>query len=207
MSDSYILSAAEIALYYATRAPQIRQRSKQWRGPCLLHRGKNHSFSVNPETGCWYCFSDCGRGGSLIDLEMELNGVSFRTALAAICDIIGRPQPWSQIGSTEKRISRGEWLSQRRNERDAAYFASAAVLLIEGELECLPFDSPQRRCWTRLLAEIRADAIAMYGGLRQIDERAAKAWAYAGRQHQRRTQLQLVRIIQRLTSEDFGRAA
>ena len=194
-------------MYYATQVPRLQHRGKQWRGICPLHRGKHLSFSVNLETGCWYCFSDCGRGGSMIDLEIELNRTDFRTALAATYDIVGRPQPTTQIGSSVERMSRTERFSQQRERGDAAYFASAAVLVVEGELERLPFDSPERRNWTRLLTEIRGDAVAVFRGLRQIDGKAAKAWAYAGRRHHRRIQLQLVRVIQHMASEETSRAS
>jgi putative DNA primase/helicase len=45
---------------------------------------------VNAKTGMWCCHSECDRGGDLLDLEMQLMGVDFKTALDAIGNLIGR---------------------------------------------------------------------------------------------------------------------
>ena len=66
------LSGAEIATYYSARVPELKQiGTGWWRGPCPIHHGHNGNFKVHPETGAWHCHSECGRGGSIIQLEME----------------------------------------------------------------------------------------------------------------------------------------
>jgi hypothetical protein len=80
----------EIARYYKVQAPGIRQRGKEWRGPCPLHQGKRDSFAINPRTGEWFCHSECGRGGSLIDFEIELGGRAFAEAAREVRAICGR---------------------------------------------------------------------------------------------------------------------
>ncbi|MGD1095116.1 MAG: VapE domain-containing protein [Bryobacteraceae bacterium] len=82
----------EVATYYKERAPGVRQVGAEWRGPCALHQGKRDSFAVNPKTGEWYCHSDCRRGGSMIDFEMELTGKPFREAAKAVRSLVGRPE-------------------------------------------------------------------------------------------------------------------
>src|SRR5262245_7095977 len=91
-------SSGEVAYYYSRRLPDIRQsRTKQWRGRCPLHHGRNNNFAIDPKTGCWYCHSLCGRGGSLLDLEMALTGAPYRQALESVCSLIGRVlQPQSR---------------------------------------------------------------------------------------------------------------
>ena len=84
---------AEIARYYDYRAPDIRPRGTERRGPCPLHQGKRDSFAINPQTGDWYCHSDCGRGGSLIGFEMEVGGKPFAEAAADARAIVGRAEP------------------------------------------------------------------------------------------------------------------
>src|SRR5579862_1452866 len=128
-------SRAELAAYYRVRFPRLSQRGRHWRGPCPLHRGDGQSFSVNPETGCWFCFSRCG-GGSLLDFEMVLSGADFKTALAAVHAIVGRPIP------ELARMTHAEWRAvleaQKREEREreeAIRFAGVAVLILEDELE------------------------------------------------------------------------
>jgi hypothetical protein len=82
---------AEIATYYSERVPDLKQaRSDEWRGPCPVHEGERNSFAVNAESGCWHCFSECDRGGSMIDLEMALGETDFKTAKAEVLRIIGR---------------------------------------------------------------------------------------------------------------------
>ena len=71
---------SEVSAYYAARAPKLQQRGRDWRGHCLIHNGTTDSFSVNAETGMWYCHSQCGRGGDIIELEMALTGANFKTA-------------------------------------------------------------------------------------------------------------------------------
>ena len=83
-------TAAEVAAYYSVRVPHLRQRGAEWRGPCPIHRGKDDNFAVEAATGQWYCHSQCGRGGSLIDLEMELSGADFQHATAELDRIVGR---------------------------------------------------------------------------------------------------------------------
>ena len=80
MSAKVEFLPGEIGADYRARAPKIKQTGNQWRGPCPLHEGKNDSFAIDPETGTWFCHSRCGRGGSLIDFEMELDGKTFAEA-------------------------------------------------------------------------------------------------------------------------------
>lgn len=81
---------AQIAQYYRTRVPKLKRHgSREWRGPCPIHKGKRDSFAVNQETGQWMCHSECGRGGDIVALEMELTGASRDDAIAAIEEISG----------------------------------------------------------------------------------------------------------------------
>lgn len=47
---------------------------------CPLHNEKTPSFTVYKKDNTWYCFG-CAKGGSVIDLYMELHDVEFSTAL------------------------------------------------------------------------------------------------------------------------------
>src|ERR1700722_5188958 len=94
---------AEVAVFYAARATDLRQRGRRWRGRCPIHRGKHDSFSVDPETGLWRCWSDCGRGGDIIALEIALTGATWRDAVAEIEGIIGRALLERTATHTERR--------------------------------------------------------------------------------------------------------
>src|SRR5690348_2027764 len=87
------LTQSEIWVYYAGRTPNIKRNGDEWRGPCPIHHGKDDNFAVEPSSGLWFCHSRCGRGGSLVQLEMELTGAEFSAATSAVCEIIGRPRP------------------------------------------------------------------------------------------------------------------
>ena len=88
---------AEIARYYRYRAPDVKRRGAELRGPCPLHDGRRDSLAINPRTGDWYCHSQCGRGGSLIGFEMEVTGMSFADAAAEA----RANRRWEEGGDTE----------------------------------------------------------------------------------------------------------
>src|SRR5258707_234060 len=97
---------AEVSVYYAARVPALRQRGKEWRGTCPLHRGKRENFAVNPATGQWFCHSKCGNGGDILNLEMTLRGTDFETAVVDVRHIVGVSAP--------DRIYRDSQRSKRR---------------------------------------------------------------------------------------------
>ncbi|MEO8100059.1 MAG: CHC2 zinc finger domain-containing protein [Acidobacteriota bacterium] len=92
------MSPWEIARYCEVRVPKLKRIGPEWRGACPIHKGKHASFAINPETGEWYCHSRCGRGGSLIGLEVELSGLSFPAAAAQVRGLVGTPEQSSIPG-------------------------------------------------------------------------------------------------------------
>ncbi len=87
------LTPPEVSEYYRVRMPGLEQRGNEWRAGCPIHKGKDPNFSVNAETGLWMCHSQCGRGGSVYDLEMALSGSDFYDAAREVRRIVGRPDP------------------------------------------------------------------------------------------------------------------
>jgi predicted P-loop ATPase len=92
MGNAREFSSSEVRHYCAERLPGLKLRGSEWRGPCPIHDGKNDSFSVNAESGTWYCHSKCGRGGTLIQLEAELSGSNHAEARAVALQLVGRGQ-------------------------------------------------------------------------------------------------------------------
>jgi len=84
-------SPSEVSAYYAARVSKLQQRGHEWRCACPIHNGTHDSFSVNAETGLWCCHSQCGRGGSMFDLEMALTLAEFPAAANEVRRIVGRP--------------------------------------------------------------------------------------------------------------------
>jgi hypothetical protein len=123
LGASIRFTPAEIAEYYRARVPGLKQQSGcEWRAPCPIHRGKDLNFSVNTETGQWFCHSQCGRGGDLFDLEEALHGGDFLTRKAEIFRLIGRSQPTKPAKPTQ-----GGW----REEARYAYTDENGGLLYE----------------------------------------------------------------------------
>ena len=111
------LSSTEIALYYAARLPKLQQRGREWRCPCPIHNGTHDSFSVNSETGLWCCHSQCGRGGSVYDLEMALSNTEFLVAANEVRHIVGRPALRQVEREPEMKWGLPGWCRQYLRER------------------------------------------------------------------------------------------
>jgi hypothetical protein len=85
---------SEIAAFYAASVPALRQtRSKEWRGPCPVHKGEDDNFAVEAETGRAFCFSTCNKGWDVIGLQQTLTRQTFKMAAAEVNRIVGRPEP------------------------------------------------------------------------------------------------------------------
>jgi uncharacterized protein (DUF927 family) len=96
------LSPAENFHYYKARVPKLHKSGSELRAPCPIHNGKRDSFSVNRETGEWFCHSSCGRGGSIFDLEAAISGVDFTHAREEVFRIVGRA---SSNGSAKRIVA------------------------------------------------------------------------------------------------------
>jgi putative DNA primase/helicase len=83
-------SSREVAAFIQARIPHVHRSGSEFRAPCPIHQGTRDSFAVNAKTGTWFCHSECDRGGDLLNLEMELSGVDFKTALDAVGNLMGR---------------------------------------------------------------------------------------------------------------------
>src|ERR1035437_5840088 len=104
----------EISIYYAEQVPLLRQsEAAEWRGPCPIHEGTNDSFVVQAETGLWYCHSDCGIGGDILELEEALTERAFTTCMVEVYQRVGRLE------------------SEERNGRDACDGISAPTERLE----------------------------------------------------------------------------
>src|SRR5262245_23316095 len=107
-------SPLEVAAYYAMRVPELREHGKRWRGPCPIHQGTRENFSVDRQTGLWRCWSDCGRGGDIITLEVALTGAAWVEAVAEVERLIGRVLLDRPASSADRRA-----LADRRKAIEA----------------------------------------------------------------------------------------
>jgi hypothetical protein len=199
-------SQVDVAVYYELRLPSLRQRGKRWRGPCPIHSGKHESFSVDPESGRWRCWSSCGRGGDIIALEMELTGAVWRTAVAEVEQMTGRVLLDRPANSAERQSLAERRTLELREIRDAESFRIAALAMAEQILDELPDAVPERFGSTQLLLSLRRSGdpalLAVYREFRARDRRLAAALVHAGQSAWRRRCDALARFINALAEAE-----
>ena len=61
-------------------------------GLCPFHGEKTASFSVAPDKGIYYCFG-CHKGGSVINFQMEIEGLSYPDAVRSLAKRVGLEVP------------------------------------------------------------------------------------------------------------------
>ncbi|MBW2459568.1 MAG: toprim domain-containing protein [Deltaproteobacteria bacterium] len=95
----------------------LKKRGRSWLGLCPFHKEKTPSFSVNQESGVFYCFG-CGESGGAIDYVMKLEGLTFPEAVRALADRCGVQV--DETGTREEQ-ERGD---RRRQETEELYAVS-----------------------------------------------------------------------------------
>lgn len=70
----------------------LRRSGANLFGLCPFHGEKTASFSVSPDKGIYYCFG-CHKGGSVINFEMEIEGLSYPDAVRALAQRVGLEVP------------------------------------------------------------------------------------------------------------------
>lgn len=70
----------------------LRRSGSNLFGLCPFHGEKTASFSVNPDKGIYYCFG-CHKGGSVVNFQMEIEGLSYPDAVRALAKRVGMEVP------------------------------------------------------------------------------------------------------------------
>ena len=75
-------------------AQDLKKKGANWMACCPFHQEKTPSFSVNPSKGFYKCFG-CGKGGSVYNFLMEIEGLNFPEAVKRVAEISGvmLPEP------------------------------------------------------------------------------------------------------------------
>ena len=85
-------------------------------GPCPFHGEKTPSFSVSPDKGIYYCFG-CHKGGSVINFEMEIEGLSYPDAVRALAKRAGLEVPEDEQYQSRYRQQERLWALHKEAAR------------------------------------------------------------------------------------------
>ncbi|MCX7775205.1 MAG: DNA primase [Spirochaetaceae bacterium] len=84
-----ILEKTDFLAVYQEHVRLVRKGSSYW-GLCPFHTEKTPSFSVNAETGLFYCFG-CHKGGSIVQFLMEMEKLTYHETMIELARRAGVP--------------------------------------------------------------------------------------------------------------------
>ncbi len=85
-------------------------------GLCPFHGEKTASFSVSPDKGIYYCFG-CHKGGSVINFQMEIEGLSYPDAVRALAKRAGMEVPEDEQYQSRYRQQERLWALHKEAAR------------------------------------------------------------------------------------------
>ena len=107
---------ADIVRIIQPYAQDLKKNGSNWMACCPFHQEKTPSFSVNPSKGFYKCFG-CGKGGSVYNFLMEIEGLNFPEAIKRVAEMSGVPLPEpvddQQYQRTKKRTEEKKKLSDQ----------------------------------------------------------------------------------------------
>ena len=73
---------------------EFEGRGHVLRGLCPIHGGSNpKQFTVNIKNNTWFCFGDCRRGGSILELVASMERTDIHDAAVRIASWFSIPSP------------------------------------------------------------------------------------------------------------------
>jgi putative DNA primase/helicase len=87
--------------FYSEYTP-LRKNGGDWRGACPIHGGDNPlNFSVKPDTGEWFCHSQCDCGGDVFAFIESVKQIGFSEAVDFVGKWAGTPSQMVTPKSTD----------------------------------------------------------------------------------------------------------
>ena len=93
------LNEALDAVAVASDYVKLEKRGGRFWACCPFHDEKTPSFTVNPDTKSYYCFG-CHKGGSVLNMVMELDTLSFPEAVELMAKKFSIPLTYENDGRT-----------------------------------------------------------------------------------------------------------
>jgi hypothetical protein len=69
--------------YFESQGLKLIGKGKQRKTACQFHGGSD-SMSINVESGAFFCFNCCAKGGDVMDYHRAAHGMDFRNAAIAL---------------------------------------------------------------------------------------------------------------------------
>ena len=167
---------SEVASYYRTRTPAVRQTGPEWRGPCPAHQGDDENFAVNPETGLAFCHSQCGRGWNILQLEQELTHRDWKECRNEVFAIVGRPMggpaKLREIATYDYADAKGEFLFQVVRYEPKTFRQRRRVVKLDGTSAGISWEYNIKgvsRVLYRLPNVTAADSILLVEGEKDVE--------------------------------------
>lgn len=111
--DQYFIddlkNRADIVRIIQPYALDLKKKGANWMACCPFHQEKTPSFSVNPSKGFYKCFG-CGKGGSVYNFVMEIEGLNFPDAIKRVAEMSGvmLPEPVDDKAYEQNKKKRDE---------------------------------------------------------------------------------------------------
>ena len=100
---------ADIVRIIQPYAQDLKKKGANWMACCPFHQEKTPSFSVNASKGFYKCFG-CGKGGSVYNFLMDIEGLNFPEAIQRVAEISGvmLPEPIDDVSYERTKKKREE---------------------------------------------------------------------------------------------------
>ena len=110
----------------------LKKKGNNYWACCPFHQEKSPSFSINPAKQLFKCFG-CGKGGSIFDFIMEIEGCSFPESIKIVADKSGIPIPVAQESHEYEELDKLRAELSQLNQWAAEFFEQSLTGGPEGK--------------------------------------------------------------------------